>query len=151
MNVQDMVGKICPKGLGVKMCDRFDCEIYTSKGFLVDAADDNFNIPVPDRHYIHDVIVVQGSTNLGTSATLTFTAPRRANEAILTLAAGTADNSASYPLRRQAAGSTGAAIAGTSEPVLIPSGGVQVAAGGTVQASGTATIMIISAPFPPAK
>ena len=123
------------------------CGLRRSKEITVSAAGSQ-NIFIPDNHWLHEIIIVQGATPLAATATLEFATPGRANQTIMTLAAGTADNNDAYNLRHTARGATGTAISGTAIPVNLGIGGITVTAGGTV--SGSAKITVVTADFPPA-
>ena len=131
------------------MCNSNGCGPRKSNTVTVTATGTK-NISIPNNSYIHEIIVLQGATNLGASATLSVQAPGLNNEAILAFAAAAADDAnKSYPVRRLATGSDGTAISGTALPINILDGGINVVAGGTIRSGGSCTVQVVFADTPP--
>ena len=134
------------------MCNSIGCGMWEKvellEGAIAEASP--VHIPVPDGYFLHEISVVQGSTNIGASCTLTFVSPGRANEDVLALAAGVANGTKNYPVRIPAVNNTGGVISGYVGPVALNRGGINMYTGGTYASGGTATITVRAAEYPPA-
>ena len=131
-----------------------DCGIWTSKAAVLEDASKDQTIDVPNGHYIHEIVVQQGSTGVGTAATLALTAPGRLGSAVLTLAAGAvtgkhASASNIYAPRVPTSTLAGADVSGTTRPIYLPSGGVRCVLGATIASGGSVSVQVRSAPYPP--
>ena len=131
------------------MCNSNGCGPRKSHVVTVNGVD-SFHIDVPDNSYIHEIIVLQGNPNIGSSAKLDIQAPGLANESILSFAANSADDADKYyPVRRNAVSGDGTAISGTALPINILDGGLNVVGSGTWRNAGTCTVQVVYSDTPP--
>ena len=126
-----------------------DTGIWISEEITVDDTTTVHNIPVPVGCWIHEIMVKQGATDLGSNATMSFMVPSLNDFAILNLGTGRADNNEVYAVRTAATSTNGNGIGGTAVPIHITSGGINVQGGGTIATGGSALVKIIAATFPP--
>ena len=131
------------------MCNS-DCSPRRKTHDIPNSGTDGGTIDISDGVFIWDIIVAQGGSALASTVTLAIVAPGLQDLNVLSLAAGKADDNASYAVMRQgAAAADGDAITGTAVPFYIPSGGLKVTIGGSGIAANTATITVVYSESPP--